>query len=129
MTILDRYLIKEILKYFAIVLATVVVIYLAVDFFENIDRFMEAGLPTARILEYFQFKLPLIVVQITPAGILLAVMITFGLMNKNNEIIALKSGGMSSYHFLKHFQWIFSVVKRRSTAISGCGGPSILSLS
>jgi lipopolysaccharide export system permease protein len=101
MTILDRYLIKEIIKYFGIVLFSAVVLYLAIDFFENIDRFMEAGLSTARILEYFQLKLPLIVVQITPIGILLAVLITFGLMNKNNEIIALKSGGMSVYHFLK----------------------------
>jgi len=101
MTILDRYLIKEIIKYFGIVLFSAVVLYLAIDFFENIDRFMEAGLSTARILEYFQLKLPLIVVQITPVGILLAVLITFGLMNKNNEIIALKSGGMSVYHFLK----------------------------
>ncbi len=101
MTILNRYLIKEIIKYFGIVQSTAVVVYLAIDFFENIDRFMEAGLSTARILEYFQLKLPLIIVQITPVGILLAVLITFGLMNKNNEIIALKSGGMSVYHFLK----------------------------
>jgi len=95
MSILDRYLIKEILKYFGIVMSAGIVIYLAIDFFENIDRFMEAGLPTSRILEFFQLKLPLIAVQITPIGLLLAVLITFGLMNKNNEIIALKSGGIA----------------------------------
>jgi len=33
MTILDRYLTREILKYFALVLALVVGVYLAVDFF------------------------------------------------------------------------------------------------
>ncbi len=101
MSILDRYLIKEILKHFGIVLSAAVIIYLAVDFFENVDKFMEAGLPISRILQFFQLKLPLIIVQITPVGILLAVLITFGLMNKNNEIIALKSGGMSVYHFLR----------------------------
>jgi len=101
MTILDRYLIKEILKHFAIVLSAVIVIYVAIDFFENIDHFMETGLPILRVLEFFQLKLPLIVVQITPVGILLAVLITFGLMNKNNEVIALKSGGMSTFHFLR----------------------------
>ena len=101
MSILDRYLIKEILKHFGIVLSAVSFIYLAIDFFENIDKFMEAGLPISRALEFFQLKLPLIIVQITPVGILLAVLITFGLMNKNNEIIALKSSGMSVYHFLK----------------------------
>jgi lipopolysaccharide export system permease protein len=101
MSIFDRYLIKEIIKHFGIVLSAVIVIYLAIDFFENIDRFMEADLPLSRALTFFQLKLPLIIVQITPVGILLAVLITFGLMNKNNEIIALKSGGMSVYHFLR----------------------------
>ena len=101
MSILDRYLIKEILKHFGIVLSAAIVIYLAIDFFENIDNFMEAGMSTSRILEFFQMKLPLIIIQITPVGLLLAVLITFGLMNKNNEIIALKSGGMSVYHFLR----------------------------
>ena len=101
MSILDRYLVKEILKHFGIVLSAVTVIYIAIDFFENIDKFIEAGLPISRALEFFQLKLPLIIVQITPVGILLAVLITFGLMNKNNEIIALKSGGMSVYYFLK----------------------------
>jgi lipopolysaccharide export system permease protein len=101
MSILDRYLIKEILKHFAIVLGAVIVIYVAVDFFENIDRFLEAGVPISRALEYFQLKLPSIIVQVTPVGILLAVLVTFGLMNKNNEIIALKSSGMSIYYFLK----------------------------
>ncbi len=76
-------------------------IYLAVDFFENVDKFINAGLPVSRILLFFQLKLPLIIAQITPVGILLAVLVTFGLMNKNNEIIALKSGGMSVYHFLR----------------------------
>jgi len=81
-------------------------IYISVDFFENVDKFINAGLPVSRILLFFQLKLPLIAAQITPVGILLAVLITFGLMNKNNEIIALKSGGMSVYHFLRPILFI-----------------------
>ena len=101
MSTIDRYVTKEIIKHFAIVLMASSGIYLSVDFFENIDKFINAGLPVSRILIFFQLKLPLIAAQITPVGILLAVLITFGLMNKNNEIIALKSGGMSVYHFLR----------------------------
>jgi lipopolysaccharide export system permease protein len=101
MSILDRYLIREILKHFVIVLAAAVGIYLVVDFFENIDKFMEAGLPVSRMIEFLELKIPLIMVQITPVGILMAVLITFGLMNKNNEIIALKCGGMSIYYFIR----------------------------
>ena len=106
MSTIDRYLTKEIFKYFAIVLMAAIGIYLAVDFFENIDKFINAGLPVSRILVFFQLKLPLIIAQITPVGILLAVLIAFGMMNKNNEIVALKSGGMSVYHFIRPIMFI-----------------------
>jgi lipopolysaccharide export system permease protein len=62
---------------------------------------MEAGLPVLRLIRYLQLKLPLIIVQITPIGVLLAVLVALGLMNKNNEIIALKSGGGSVYFLLR----------------------------
>lgn len=101
MPILDRYLIREIIKHFALVLVAGTGIYLVVDFFENIDNFMEAGLTVVRTLQFLQLKLPLITAQITPVGVLLAVLITLGLMNKNNEIIALKSGGMSIYSLIR----------------------------
>jgi lipopolysaccharide export system permease protein len=106
MSTIERYLTKEIFKHFIIVLMAATGIYISVDFFENVDKFVNAGLPVSRILLFFQLKLPLIAAQITPVGILLAVLITFGLMNKNNEIIALKSGGMSVYHFLRPILFI-----------------------
>ena len=101
MSILDRYLIKEILKHYIIVLVAGAGIYLIVDFFENVDKFLEAGVTIWRMFRYLQLKTPLIFAQITPVGMLLAVLLTFGLMNKNNEIIALKSGGMSIYYFIR----------------------------
>lgn len=101
MTIVDKYLTKEILKYFLIVLAVVLGIYVIVEFFDKADNFLEAGLPISRVIRYLQLKLPQIIVQITPIGILLAVLIALGLMNKRNEIIALKSGGISVYFLLR----------------------------
>ena len=101
MTIIERYLTKEIFKYFGILIVTVVSIYIVVGFFEKIDNFMEAGLPFIRIISFFQFKIPLIVSRIMPIGTLMAIIIVFGLMNKNNEIIALKSSGVSIYYLLK----------------------------
>ncbi|MBW2429260.1 MAG: LptF/LptG family permease, partial [Deltaproteobacteria bacterium] len=101
MTILDRYLIKEILKSFAIVLIIVLGLYVIVEFFNKADNFMEAGLSISRLIRYLQLKLPQIIVEITPIGILLAVLVALGLMNKHNETIALKSGGVSVYFFLR----------------------------
>ncbi|MDY6839133.1 MAG: LPS export ABC transporter permease LptG [Thermodesulfobacteriota bacterium] len=101
MTIIHRYLTRELLKYFSIVLASVVGIYLTVDFFGKIDDFLEAKLPLSLALQFFSLKVPLIVGQVIPVGVLLAVLIVFGLMAKSNEILALKSGGVSVRTLLK----------------------------
>ena len=101
MSIISRYLTREIFKYFGIILVTVICIFLSVDFFEKIDNFIEAGLPFSTTIRFFQFRIPFIIAQIAPVCILLAVLVVLGLMNKNNEIIALKSSGISIYFFLR----------------------------
>lgn len=101
MTVLHRYIIRSFLKYFSIVLLMVVVIYLSIDFVGNIDKLIHAKLSIFGILLVFAYKIPLILSQITPVAVLLSVLIVFGLMNKNNEITALKSGGISMYYLVR----------------------------
>ena len=99
--ILYSYIIREIIKYTGMVLAVVVGIYLLIDFFERIDNFIEAGLPISRTLIYLCYKIPFIIAQIMPIAVLLAILITIGLMNKHNEITALRSSGISVFLILK----------------------------
>ena len=101
MTIVDKYLAREIFKCLAIVLTVVVGLYIIIEFFNKVDNFLEAGLSIARLIRYLQLKLPQIIVQIIPVAMLLAVMIALSLMNKNNEIIALKCAGISVYYLLR----------------------------
>ena len=53
MTILFSYVCRQILRLFSTVLLVVIFIYLAVDFFEKIDDFMEASLPLATAARFF----------------------------------------------------------------------------
>jgi len=106
MTVIHTYLVKEIFKYIAFVLTAVVGIYIAVDFFEKIDNFMEAKLPFSKVIIFFIYESPFIIAQIIPVSILLAVLIVFGLMNRNNEILALKSSGVGIYYLLKPILFI-----------------------
>lgn len=101
MSIISKYLSREIARYFFVVLTMVVGIYGIVDFLEKIDDFMEADLPFTKALSFLIFKIPFIIAQISPVGILLSVLIVLGLMSKYNEIVALRSSGMSIYHLLK----------------------------
>jgi lipopolysaccharide export system permease protein len=101
MTILSRYITREILKYLFIVMVLIVGLYVAIDFFEKIDNFMEQDLPITLAISFLALKIPLIIAQTTPISLFLSVILVFGLMNKNNEVLALKSSGISVYTILK----------------------------
>lgn len=101
MSIINKYLTKEIIKLFGLILVMVVAIYIVVDFLEKIDDFLEAGLSFSKAFTFFAYKSPFIIAQIAPVGILLAVLVVFGLMNRNNEVIALTSSGVSTFYLIK----------------------------
>lgn len=101
MYILHKYLIKNVIKHFSIITALVVGIYLVVDFFEKIDKFMEAGAPLSAALWFFLYKTPFIIAQTLPVGIMLSVLVTLGLMGRHNELIALRSSGIGIYTLFK----------------------------
>ena len=101
MSIIHKYLTTEVLKYFCLVLIAVVGIYTVVDFFEKIDDLFEANLSVSRSLVFFGLRIPLIISQVAPVGLFLAVIIVFGLMVKHNETVALQSGGVSIYYLLR----------------------------
>lgn len=101
MSVIHRYIVNEILKYIAIVLLVVTGLYLSIDFYEKVDDFIENNLPISKAVIFLIYKTPFIIAQIFPLSILLSVLITFGLMSKNNEILALRSSGVSVYYILK----------------------------
>ena len=106
MSTIHRYIYKDLARYLLMVLAVVAVLYLVVDFFEKADRFVKAGLGAGRTLAFFSYNLPFVMGQIAPVGFLLAVLITFGLMGRNNEIVALKSGGVSVFYLMRPVLWL-----------------------
>jgi lipopolysaccharide export system permease protein len=101
MSIIAKYLVREILKYLGFLLVAVIALYLVVDFFDRIDNFIDADLPPARMLHYLILQIPLIVVRITPVGLMLAILVALGLMNRNNETLALKTCGLNPRAFFK----------------------------
>ena len=101
MTTIHRYVTREISRLLIATISVVVSIYLCVDFFEKIDDFLEAGLPATKAVTFFLYNIPFITSQVLPVCILLAVLIVFGLMTKHNEVIALKSSGISAYTLVR----------------------------
>lgn len=99
--ILNRLILREFFRYFIMVLVLVVCVYLIIDFFEKIDEFIESGLALTRILYFALLQLPAVLVLIMPAGVMLAVILMFGFMNRYREILALRSSGVSVYTLVR----------------------------
>lgn len=75
-------------------MASFVAIYILIDFFEKIDNFMEKGKTMGLVVRFFFLNIPFILEQMGPVCILLAGVITLGILNHSNELIALKACGI-----------------------------------
>jgi lipopolysaccharide export system permease protein len=94
MSRLDRYIAGEIFRFFAMILLLVAVVFLVVDYLSNADKFFAVGLPMKRALAYVLFRLPRELVQLLPLCLLLSILTALGMVNRSNELTALKGGGI-----------------------------------
>ncbi|GHV55058.1 permease [Deltaproteobacteria bacterium] len=101
MTLLTRYLVRANLFLLFICLLIGTGLYVLTDLFQRLDNFLDASLSFWTILWYYFLKTPLIIGQILPAVFLVGIIVQFCLMNKARELIALQSGGISSFVFFR----------------------------
>jgi len=92
--LLKRYILTQFIRNFLIVAVALVAIYILVDFFEKIDKFMETGQSIGLVLQFFVLSVPAIIDMLGPVLILLAGVISLGILSHNNELTAMMSGGI-----------------------------------
>ncbi|MFQ5585602.1 MAG: LPS export ABC transporter permease LptG [Thermodesulfobacteriota bacterium] len=95
MRVLDRYLLREFLKLFALTIISFVALYLIVDLFEQIDDIFENHLPLTVSIRFFIYKIPFIFYQVSPIAVLMATLLTMGILSRHRELTAVKAGGVS----------------------------------
>jgi lipopolysaccharide export system permease protein len=93
--ILENYVAREFIKLMGLSLVTFVSLFIIVDFFEKIDRLVRAQLGPVALSEYLILKLPFAIGQVLPAAVLLGVMLTFGLMSRSHETMAIRTSGLN----------------------------------
>jgi lipopolysaccharide export system permease protein len=95
MTLLNRYILFSFGRIFALALGSFTGLYLLVDFFEKVDNLLDHHARAIHYLTYFGTKIPLILTQITPLALLLAVFMTLGGFSRTSELTAMRAGGIS----------------------------------
>lgn len=100
MKILDRYTLKNFILFLFIVLFLFIFIFLIVDISDNLSNYIQSGKSFKEIFLLYLFYIPSLLTLLFPLGILVSIFITIGIMVKNNELVAIKSSGISVYRFL-----------------------------
>lgn len=95
--ILDLYVLRSWLFYLAILLVTFTGIYMIFDFFQLLGDIVRNQISPPLVLEYYWYLTPQVVYLMLPLSILVATLVSFGLLSKSNEITAIKSAGISLY--------------------------------
>jgi LPS export ABC transporter permease LptG len=98
--ILDEYVVREFLGIFLLVLSGFVMLMLVFTFFEDIKDILQRNIPLSTVGAYLINLTPDMLYQITPLAVLIAVLVTFGVLNRNSEIIAMKACGISLYRLV-----------------------------
>jgi len=99
-TITNRYIIKEMLAPFSINLLVFTFLFLMTEMVEITDWIVNYNLNLLAVLQIIIFTLPWFLMFIIPMSVMMAVLLTFLRMSNDNEIVALKSCGLSVYRLL-----------------------------
>ena len=95
--LIDHYVLSSFLFYFVLLLASFVLMTEVFTFFELLGDIIRNSIPMATVGKYLLFLTPQLIYASTPVSVLVAVLVTFGILTKNNEVTALKSCGVSLY--------------------------------
>ncbi|MGB2589858.1 MAG: LPS export ABC transporter permease LptF [Candidatus Acidiferrum sp.] len=95
--LMDIYLLRRFFFYFAMLMAAFIFLFEAFTFFELLDDIARHRVPFLIVIDYFRYLTPYLLYNLAPLGALVAVLVTLGVMSKNNEIVACKASGISLY--------------------------------
>ena len=96
-SILDVYTSRQYLRVFVLtVLASLGIFYIS-TFIDLADKLFRGAATTALLLQYFYYQTPQYVYYIIPMAVLVATLVTIGMMTKNSELLVMRACGVSLY--------------------------------
>lgn len=95
--LLDIYLLRSFFYYFFLLTAGFILLFEVFTFFELLDDIAQHRTGLFEIVNYCIYLATYLFYQLAPLAALVAVLITLGVMTKNNELVAFKAAGISLY--------------------------------
>jgi LPS export ABC transporter permease LptF/LPS export ABC transporter permease LptG len=108
--IIDDFVLRDFLTYLGMVLSTFILLTLIFTFFELLGDIIRNKVPVLTLGAYLLNVTPSMIYLMTPLSVLIAVLVTFGLMQKSSELTAMKATGISLYRIILPIMIIAAVV-------------------
>jgi LPS export ABC transporter permease LptG/LPS export ABC transporter permease LptF len=93
--LIDTYVLNSFLFWFAVLMASFVMMAEVYNFFDLLSDIIHNGIAMSRVVTYLFFLAPLLIYKMLPISVLVAVLVTFGVLTKHNEVTAFKACGVS----------------------------------
>lgn len=93
--LIDTAILNSFLFYFGTFLVSFVMMTHVYTFFELLSSMIRNSIPMSRMFTYLFFLTPKLIYDAAPMSVLVAVLVTFGVMTKQNEITAYRACGVS----------------------------------
>jgi LPS export ABC transporter permease LptG/LPS export ABC transporter permease LptF len=98
--LLDELILRDFVMYLSMILVTFILLTLVFTFFELLGDIVRNRIPMLMVGQYMLNVTPSMIYMMTPLSVLLAVLTTIGLLQKSNEITAMKATGTSIYRVI-----------------------------
>ena len=95
--LLDVYLLRGFFYYFTLLTVGFILLFEVFTFFELLDDIAQHRTGLVEVVLYFVYLACYLFYQLAPLAALVAVLVTLGVMTKNNELVAFKASGLSLY--------------------------------
>ncbi len=95
--LLDLYVSREYLRVFLLGVCSLLGIFYISTFIDLADKLFRGAATTSTLLQYFYFQTPQFVYYVIPMGVLVATLVTIGVLTKNSELLVMRACGISLY--------------------------------
>jgi lipopolysaccharide export system permease protein len=96
-TIVNRYIFRELFSPFALSLTILTFIFLMTKILEITNLIVNYQIGIGTVALMLLFSMPFFLIFTIPMSVMISVLLTFLRMSSDNEIVALKAGGQSTY--------------------------------
>ncbi len=100
MRLLDKYILRQYLSTFFVILVSFMALFLVIDIFDRLPRILKYESNYWLLAQYFLLRIPYLIVLISPVIVLLSGLFLMSTLSKYHESIAIRAAGISIFRMV-----------------------------